>query len=98
MSALEAILAAVPAEYTEPLGAKNSAKKAWEAIAAMRVSSDHAGDQGANKWSEFSFVISSAELRPMLVLVQCARALFFLPSSISSHSVWSATTVYGRHR
>ena len=26
MSALEAILAAVPAEYREPLGAKNSAK------------------------------------------------------------------------
>ena len=40
MSALEAILAAVPAEYREPLGAKNSAKEAWEAIAAMRVSSD----------------------------------------------------------
>ena len=27
MSALEAILAAVPAEYREPLGAKNSAKE-----------------------------------------------------------------------
>ena len=40
MSALEAILAAVPAEYREPLGAKNSAKQAWEAIAAMRVSSN----------------------------------------------------------
>jgi hypothetical protein len=36
MSALEAILAAVPAEYREPLGAKKSAKEAWEAIAAMR--------------------------------------------------------------
>ena len=33
MSALEAILAAVLAEYREPLGAKNSAKEAWEAIA-----------------------------------------------------------------
>ena len=32
MSALEAILAAVPAEYREPLGAKSSAKKAWEAL------------------------------------------------------------------
>ena len=42
MSALEAILAAVPAEYREPLGAKSSAKEAWEAIAAMRVSSDRA--------------------------------------------------------
>ena len=42
MSALEAILAAVPAEYREPLGAKNSAKEAWEAIAAMRVGSDRA--------------------------------------------------------
>ena len=42
MSALEAILAAVPVEYREPLGANNSAKEAWEAIAAMRVSSDRA--------------------------------------------------------
>ena len=42
MSALEAILVAVPTEYREPLGAKSSAKKAWEAIAAMRVGSDHA--------------------------------------------------------
>ena len=42
MSALEAILAAVPAEYREPLGAKSSAKEAWEAIAAMRVGSNHA--------------------------------------------------------
>ena len=42
MSALEAILATVPAEYREPLGAKSSAKEAWEAIAAMRVGSDSA--------------------------------------------------------
>ena len=42
MSALEAILAVVPVEYREPLGAKNSAKEAWEAIAAMRVGSDRA--------------------------------------------------------
>ena len=42
MSALGAILAAVPAEYREPLGAKSSAKEAWEAIAAMRVGSDRA--------------------------------------------------------
>ena len=42
MSALEAILAAVPAEYREPLGVKNSAKEVWEAIAAMRVGSDRA--------------------------------------------------------
>ena len=41
MSALEAILAAVPAEYREPLGAKSSAKEAWEAI-AVRVGSDRA--------------------------------------------------------
>ena len=40
MSALEAILAAVSVEYREPLGAKSSAKEAWEAIAAMRVGSD----------------------------------------------------------
>ena len=42
MSAMEAILAVVPAEYREPLGAKKSAKEAWEAIAAMRVGSDRA--------------------------------------------------------
>ena len=42
MSALEAILAAMPAEYREPLGAKNSAKETWEAIAAMCVVSDRA--------------------------------------------------------
>ena len=42
MSALEAILAAVPAEYREPLGAKSSAKEAWEAITAMRVGFDRA--------------------------------------------------------
>jgi hypothetical protein len=40
MSALEAILAAVPAEYMELLGAKSPAKEAWEAIAAMRVGSE----------------------------------------------------------
>ncbi|XP_066360979.1 uncharacterized protein [Miscanthus floridulus] len=40
MSALEAILAAMPAQYREPLGAKNNAKEEWEAIAAMRVGSD----------------------------------------------------------
>ena len=42
MSALEAILAAIPMEYREPLGTKSSAKKAWDAIAAMRVGSDRA--------------------------------------------------------
>ena len=31
MSALEAILAAVPVEYREPLGVKSSAKEVWEA-------------------------------------------------------------------
>ena len=40
MSALEAILTVVPAEYREPLGAKSSAKEAWEVIAAMRVGFD----------------------------------------------------------
>ncbi|XP_066310830.1 uncharacterized protein [Miscanthus floridulus] len=42
MSALKAILIAMPAEDREPLGAKNSTKEAWEAIAAMHVGSDHA--------------------------------------------------------
>ena len=42
MSALEAILIAIPAEYREPLGAKSSAKETWEAIAVMRVGIDHA--------------------------------------------------------
>ena len=31
MSALDAILAAVPVEYREPLGVKSSAKEVWEA-------------------------------------------------------------------
>ena len=42
MSALEAILAAVPAEYRELLWAKSSANEAWEAIAAMRIGFDRA--------------------------------------------------------
>ena len=42
MSALEAILAIVPVEYMEPLGAKNSAKEVWETIAAMPIGSDRA--------------------------------------------------------
>ena len=42
ISALETILAAIPTEYRESLGAKSSAKEAWEAIAAMRVGSDRA--------------------------------------------------------
>ncbi|XP_066323835.1 uncharacterized protein [Miscanthus floridulus] len=42
MSMLEAILAAVSAEYREPLGTKSSAKEAWEAIAAMHVDSGRA--------------------------------------------------------
>ena len=40
ISALEAILAAVLAEYREPLGAKSSAKEACETIAAMRFDFD----------------------------------------------------------
>ena len=40
MSAMEAILASVPQEYREPLGAKKTAKEAWEAIVAMPVGSD----------------------------------------------------------
>ena len=42
MSALEAILTAVPAKYREPLGAKNSTKEVWEAIVVMCVGSDRA--------------------------------------------------------
>ena len=40
MSVLETILATIPAEYREPLGAKSLAKEACVAIAAMRVGSD----------------------------------------------------------
>ena len=40
--ALEAIRAAVPPEYWEPLGSKDSAKEAWDALKAMRVGSDRA--------------------------------------------------------
>ena len=47
MSVLEAILAAVPAEYREPLGAKSSAREAWEAITVMRVCSDRAKKETA---------------------------------------------------
>ena len=39
-SALEAILAAVPPEYREPLGSKDSAKEAWDALKTMPVRSD----------------------------------------------------------
>ncbi|XP_066311296.1 uncharacterized protein [Miscanthus floridulus] len=46
MSTLEAIIAAVPAEYREPFGAKSSAKEAWEAITAMSVGSDRAKKDG----------------------------------------------------
>ena len=42
MSALEAILATVPAKYREPLGAKSLAKEAWEAITPMHVGSNRA--------------------------------------------------------
>ena len=42
MSALEAILAAVPVENREPLGTKGSAKEVWEAIVAMRVGPNRA--------------------------------------------------------
>ncbi|XP_066333625.1 disease resistance protein RGA5-like [Miscanthus floridulus] len=41
-SALEAILAAVPPEYREPLGSKDSAKEAWDTLKAIRVESDRA--------------------------------------------------------
>ncbi|XP_066323411.1 uncharacterized protein [Miscanthus floridulus] len=40
MSALEAIIVAVLVDYREPLGAKSSAKEAWEAIVAMRIGSN----------------------------------------------------------
>ena len=39
-SALEAILAAVPPEYREPLGSKDTTKEAWDALKAMRIRSD----------------------------------------------------------
>ena len=49
MSALEAILAAVPAEYREPLRTKSSAKEVWEAIAAMCIGFEHV----RRRWSSF---------------------------------------------
>ena len=42
MSAMEAILAAMPTEYRDLLGAKKTTKESWEAIAIMRVGSDRA--------------------------------------------------------
>ncbi|CAA0841943.1 cysteine-rich RLK (RECEPTOR-like protein kinase) 8 [Striga hermonthica] len=41
-AAMEAILSAVPHEYVESLGAKDSAKAAWDALMAMRIGSDRA--------------------------------------------------------
>jgi len=40
MPTLEAILASVPQEFLEPLGAKKSAKEACEALKALRIGSD----------------------------------------------------------
>ena len=39
-AAMETILKAVPSEYVESLGSKDSAKLAWDALKAMRVGSD----------------------------------------------------------
>ncbi|CAA0836931.1 cysteine-rich RLK (RECEPTOR-like protein kinase) 8 [Striga hermonthica] len=39
-AAMEVILSAVPHEYVESLGAKDSAKTAWDALKAMRIGSD----------------------------------------------------------
>ena len=57
MSAMEAILAAVPAEYRELLGAKSSAKEAWEAIAAMHVGYDRAKKATAQPVTNLGFYI-----------------------------------------
>ena len=40
-SAMEAILKSVPTEYVVPLGAKDSAKEAWESLESMQLSGDH---------------------------------------------------------
>ena len=61
MSALEAILAAVPKEYREPLGAKSFAKEAWEAIAAMRVGFDRAKKATAQLLKQ-EYAISSSRM------------------------------------
>ena len=39
-SAMEAILKSVPAEYIVPLGAKDSAKEAWESLEMMQLGGD----------------------------------------------------------
>jgi len=39
-SAMEAILKSVPTEYVVTLGAKNSAKEAWESLETMRLGGD----------------------------------------------------------
>ena len=59
MPALEAILAVVPAEYREPLGAKNSAKEEWKAIVAMRVGSDRAKKATAQLLKQTTPTLSS---------------------------------------
>ncbi|XP_066323109.1 uncharacterized protein [Miscanthus floridulus] len=61
MSALEAIIAAVPTEYRESLGAKSSAKEAWEAIAAMHVDSDCAKKTLISKLKSHGVTIDEEE-------------------------------------
>ncbi|CAA0825707.1 Unknown protein [Striga hermonthica] len=41
-AAMEAILSALPHEYVESLGVKDSAKAAWDALKDMRIGSDRA--------------------------------------------------------
>jgi hypothetical protein len=41
-SAMEVILSAMPHEYVESLGTKNSAMAAWDALKAMRIRFDRA--------------------------------------------------------
>jgi hypothetical protein len=61
MSAMEAILAAVPTEYREPLGAKKTAKEAWEKATAQLLKQKYANlkFKDGESVEEFSLRLSS---------------------------------------
>ena len=73
-------------------------KQCFQPVSAkiLQAERGHSFPLQLSKENEFSFAISSAQLRPTLVIVLCVCALFSLPSSTSSHSVWSATQGSGR--
>ncbi|XP_066351447.1 uncharacterized protein [Miscanthus floridulus] len=82
MSALEAILAAVPIEYREPLGAKSSAKEAWEAIVVIRVGSDRAKKTTAQLLKQEYANLKFKDSEPVEDFSLCLQTLI---SKLKSH-------------